>query len=916
MLIHIRAVVALAAAGAVAAGLYFFQALDAPPQGWWLLVLGLVLGVLGQLGVDYPAPPPAPPPLRPSRPRFWLGGLLAVAGLGLWTAAVLTLMRGWVAGFDTAWAGWLAGTILLAVGADLAWGVWPPPTERLWRRGPLLAALGLLAVSAVYRLGNIADFPGEGAVTQIEDLQVGNFGAAYLSGYRLRWEYLSSTWLAAIGIWFGGYSQLAVRVPFAVVSAIKLLPIFAWLRLSVGTLGAVVGCALLAVSFWDVVLSRIPNNHNVLIVATAFALLAGPVRRGRPSAFVLLGFFGGYVLHEYIAYRPLAMWALVGGAWWSLTDRHSRWPTRIARPLLTAALTISMVAPLFLVRIPGEFRREYYDGVERARGITTYYNVEDTWLQALERRANRSVAAALLFVHEGDRSPVRNQGLRPLIDPVSAGLLILGIAGVLAHPLRPMLVLTLGGFVVHVLGTLVMTGNFDVARVGGSAGFLYVLAGIGAAGVAGALTRAWGRAGRWLAWALLAAALGWAAWWNTDGLRAFWGSVEVRRAHRNNLAYLTIWVRDERRPDERVLGVAPLFTNAIKSHDGIWLLGPGKVPGELFSDVDTALRAWPAEPGPTLFVLFVERNTDDVAAYLHWLLPELEFQFHRDPLTMGGDIAYARVPAMPPDLAARVAAAGCRGAVADFTLIGKQPDEILARQRTVVPFIDRSVWPDALMQQLPRLVPTRMGVRIAAPITIATGGEYRFALDTYGGSATLLIDGQRRDGHGFTAANLTAGVHELVVEGNFGLITPSIGLRWSGPDTQNRQELVPLYRIAAPVEGCPFPNEPMKTSADDADRRRWVASPADGSGGEAGKGFAPVLLAMGFERCIPTPAHPECERSERIEGAMRLAPLGPDRPLDTLAPLALGVSGVGRNRPHPAGPRDWRRKAAGGSRAS
>ena len=95
------------------------------------------------------------------------------------------------------------------------------------------------------------------------------------------------------------------------------------------------------------------------------------------------------------------------------------------------------------------------------------------------------------------------------------------------------------------------------------------------------------------------------------------------------------------------------------------------MPGELVSDVDTALHAWPQDPGPTLFVLFVERNTDDVAAYLHWLCPALEFDFDRDPLAMGGDIAYVHVPAAPPDLAARLAATACNGAIADFTLIGK-----------------------------------------------------------------------------------------------------------------------------------------------------------------------------------------------------------------------------------------------------
>jgi len=46
---------------------------------------------------------------------------------------------------------------------------------------------------------------------------------------------------------------------------------------------------------------------------------------------------------------------------------------------------------------------------------------------------------------------------------------------------------------------------------------------------------------------------------------------------------------------------------------------------------------------------------------------------------------------------------------------------------------------------------------------------------------------------------------------------------------------------------------------------------------------------MGVKRFIPTPAHPECQSSDRIEGAVSRASLGPDRPLDTLAALALGV---------------------------
>ena len=85
----------------------------------------------------------------------------------------------------------------------------------------------------------------------------------------------------------------------------------------------------------------------------------------------------------------------------------------------------------------------------------------------------------------------------------------------LGAPLRPVLRSRSLGFAVTVCGTLVLTGNFDVARVGGAVPYVYALAGIGAAGVLAAFTAAWGRTGRVLALAALAAAIAGAGWWCT-----------------------------------------------------------------------------------------------------------------------------------------------------------------------------------------------------------------------------------------------------------------------------------------------------------------------------------------------------------------------------------------------------------------
>jgi hypothetical protein len=872
VLTHLRAIAIGLAAACAGRGLYDLQITGAATEGWWLLLAAIVLAALAHIGLRYPVPAPLPAPVPPARARRRIGVLLAAIGAIVWALATLRIYRNWTGGFDLAWIGWTTAVILLAVGLDLAWGRWPRPPARRWGPAILLAMGILLAAAAVYRLGNIREFPGEAAITQIEDLQVGNFGWAYLNGYRLRWEYLSSTWLAALGIWLGGPSQLALRVPFAAVSALKVLPLFVWLRLSVGTAGALVGTALLSSSFWDVTLSRIPNNHNALIVSIVFALLAGPARRGRPSAYVLLGYFSGYILHEYIAYRPLAVIALAGAVLWSLRDRGASWTVRVARPLITTLLLVTMTAPLFLTRLPNTLRLEYFDGWNRARGIAGYYNPEDTWQQSLQRRWHRATDAAELFTLHGDRSPVRNvAGQPPMIAPVTCALLLLGIGGALAKLLSPVHGLTLFGFAVTVSGTLILTGNFDVARVGGAVPYVYALAGFGAAGLWAACSAAWGRVGRALAAMLLAAGVASGTYWCTANLQKLWSDPIIRKAHRSNLAYLTVWMRDHVRPSERVLGIAPGFTNALEGHDGSWLRGR-EIEGYVGWDIESALRQWEREPGPTLLFVFAGASTEPIAQFLSTLLPGLEFELDADPLALGADIAYARLPGPPPELAQRLTDWHCRGVHAEFSLIGPNNGEVLFKVETVAPFICKSTWPAAVPDRLYRLNPRPSGiqVRYASPFTIAVGGDYLFALETYAGSGTITIDGARRDAK---PVHLDAGLHTLEVRANFAPMAwePVIRLLWSGPDTANRQELMPFYRLAPVDPSCaeaagqaPFAaagvgkrdylttwltRGPFDNSKPGAGGREFIDVPrlaADPQGAAAEAGWAPIAARESF----------------------------------------------------------------------
>ena len=812
LVVHLRAVIVLGATACLLWSMYEFQVLAAP-VAWQLLFIGLGLAAVGQLGLRYPAPPPGPPPTPPTRRRRWLGIVIAIAGAALWGLATYRLFQAWAPNFDFAWIGWSSGVALLGIGLDLAWGVWPRRARPTYRWVIPLVIVALIAAAGIYRLGNIADFPGEAMITQIEDLQVGNFGLAYLGGYRLRWEYLSSTWLAALGLWLGGPTQLAERIPFAVVSTLKVLPLFIWIRLAVGTTGALVGSALLVCSFWDVVLSRIPNNHNALIVSVVFVLIAGAVRRGRPSGYAWLGFLAGYVLHEYIAYRPLALFALLGALLWSLRDRTASWGARVSRPLLTTALLACMATPLFHTRVPpAQWRLEYLDGWNRAKGNTSYYNDNNTWTTTYNERFERTKWAVGLFVFRGDHSPVRSiPSQPPMVDAATATLALLGIGGALIHCFDPVLGLTLFGFAVTFTGTLIMTGNFDVARVGGAVPYVYALAGFGAAGLAAALAQAWTwrRLGAAVGALLLAAAVLFSGYWNTRDLLEFWHSPAVRRAHRNNLAYLAVWMRYNVKPGERVLGIAPNYTNALEGHDGSWLRG-GEVHGYVAFDVETALRSWLKEGGPVLLFIYDGRNTPALAAYLEWLLPDVHFTIDKDPLELEADVAYVRLPAPPADLAERLAEWNCRGAQADFVLLGPNKSTLWEAHK-VVPYLSKSVWPGPMIEQLYRQAGQATGIHIEAhaDFDVRTSGQYGFDVECYAGTAQLSVDGKRVPGS-TARMPLIDGRHTLDIIADYGPmgIEPQMRLLWSGPDTGDRQELMPFYRIAPLNPACGTPAAP------------------------------------------------------------------------------------------------------------
>lgn len=793
-----RAVACLATLASVAAGFVAFEAYNRSDIAWGFIIAALLLSIVWQWGVALDGPVIEGRSGPTTWPRLVLGLLLAAGGVGLVYLGTDGLLRDWRASFDTTWLAWVGGTALVACGLDLASGRWsrPLPGRVRWLIGVITA---LVVLAALFRLGTFYFFPAPYHVTQVEELQVGALGSDMLSGNRIRWEYLSQAWLGALGLTVGGQSLLAIRLPATILSFLKLIPFFLWMFWAVGPTGAVTASLLLAISGWDTTFARLATNQDVLIVATAFALLSGPARRGRPSAYVFLGLFAGYVMYEYVLYRPLALFAVVGAILVSLRDRHAHWAARLARPLLTIGLFLAMATPLALYLRGTGRTAEFFDGYGRARANQMYYSASDSWEEMLGKRFDRAVLATNLFFFRGPESPVTNPKAVPLTDPFTAALLVVGTGYAIAHPFRRLFGLTLAAAAVTVGGALVMTGNFDFVRAGSAVGYVFALAGFGAAGIGHALTLPGKPLTRRLAAAVLAGGVLYAASVNLRYLHFFVTAPEIRRAQFRDLAYLSWWIGNNVVDEERLLFVGPNFAYMMEPHDAAWLRG-WKKQGRAVWDIQSALSEWALHPGPSILMINAGASSRDVRSYLDWLLPGIQFTVEPGPIGPDRDFLWARAETPPAELARKLERWVCQPVKIRAELLDRNGDVVETVYGTAG-LIDPTQWPAAFQMALRRRgeEAQRMRVRFSGNFSVKEAGAYNFPVEIYPGTGTLAIDGTLVSYPPTATVRLEPGPHraEIVSEYDPNANAPSFRLYWSGPDTAGAKQLLPFYAIGS-----------------------------------------------------------------------------------------------------------------------
>ncbi len=458
-------------------------------------------------------------------------------------------------------------------------------TLRRDRSWPLLAALALLLLAAFLRLYQLDILPpGMYSDVATNGLDVRDVLAGHLriffpanNGREALFIYLQALLVAGAGIHPYVFSFAAV--------VMGMLSVALGVRFFSELFGAWPGlaaAALLATSFWSLVLSRL-GLRAVSVPAFVLAslyLLWRLLRTGRARYAWLGGIVLGAALYTYISARLLPPLAVL----LCLAD------PRLAVKRWRSLLGLGLVAALVFLPEGLYFLQHQNAFLHRAQEVSVF-NPDPEIRGSFDRPWQSVLETARMFFLHGDEQSLQNVPGRPALDPVLAPLFVLGLAGSLWLARRDgryrWLLLWL---VVFSLPSALSHESPDFLRSYGVAPAVFGLTALGLTWIVRALLRLPSRLGR--APAAGAAALGLivVGWSTAATIRLYFGP--WARDPRTYDAYMAGSVRladfVDHRPEQRLF-----FAYHVRWP--VELLAPRTERGQWYADDVNAL-ALPARP--------------------------------------------------------------------------------------------------------------------------------------------------------------------------------------------------------------------------------------------------------------------------------------------------------------------------------
>jgi len=327
--------------------------------------------------------------------------------------------------------------------------------SRLSSRLRFFLAVALLLIAVMLRLWDFTTLPPGYAATEITDVQIaesvraGEISVFYDLGNKGR-EGLYHITQALVAAFIGngplGYRMLSVWI-----NLLALALVYAVGRRLFGSVAGLGAMALLAVSFYPVLLSRqiTPTTMIPFLVAVVLLTIATstPIYRRRrksgdtTTTATALGFFLGVSIYIHPIGLLLILMSMIFIGY-MIRSRQPMSRRRISYLAFAVLLMVILIMPYLIssIRVP------QLGGMERLTGEELQFNAESIF------------ASVQGIVIDGDENPLNNLPGQALFDPLSGLLILVGFAGAVIRWREPKYTLILVASVI-LMPVFLMAGN-------------------------------------------------------------------------------------------------------------------------------------------------------------------------------------------------------------------------------------------------------------------------------------------------------------------------------------------------------------------------------------------------------------------------------------------------------------------------
>jgi 4-amino-4-deoxy-L-arabinose transferase-like glycosyltransferase len=338
----------------------------------------------------------------------------------------------------------------LSAGARLVW------VRDYFEARPLaldLLLVGVLLVAAgILRLAFLGDIPygvhsDEAQIgTDAHKILRGDLWAVYTTA--VLGQPTGHAYLSTPSIWLLGDTAFAMRLPLALVGLAAIPLLYAFVRTGFGRTEAFLAGAMLTVSYWHLLYSRVAHwsiSYGTVILAVLLCLMLGRNRMQRVW-FVAAGALLGLGIYTYNIYpiAVVAVFAFVAIMWiveWRHADDRGWW----AWSTLWFGVAAFVVAlPMFIyLSDPDAYYWKHIDNYQDV-GLRRTEDWGDATLAGKVRLTGEQ--AWMFFRHytyDADPDIVDANGLRPVFDPLTLLLIALGLVFAVKHRRNPVVIAAL-----------------------------------------------------------------------------------------------------------------------------------------------------------------------------------------------------------------------------------------------------------------------------------------------------------------------------------------------------------------------------------------------------------------------------------------------------------------------------------------